>query len=256
MAINMWSREELILALDLYLRIPFGTIHIRNHRVMELAKLIGRAPSSIAIRLTNFAACDPYHQSRGVSGMIRGKKVCQPIWDEFIDNTEELVYLSEVITARLQETTLQAKFGEYLDERSKWGDTEGMAVIKTRITQGVFRNMILANYREHCAISGTSLRVLLVASHIIPWAANKRERMNPENGICLSVLYDKAYDKGLIGIDRSYRVLFSEKLRKESAKPYYRKFFDGLEGNKISMPETHTPDPDFLERHLETVFLG
>lgn len=32
-----WTREEHILAFNLYLKIPFGTIHMRNPRVMELA---------------------------------------------------------------------------------------------------------------------------------------------------------------------------------------------------------------------------
>lgn len=32
---------------------------------------------------------------------------------------------------------------------------------------------------------------------------NEQERLNPENGICLSALYDKAFDKGLIGINEA-----------------------------------------------------
>ena len=106
----------------------------------------------------------------------------------------QLVYQSESITASIQTTTLQAKFGEYLDERSKWGDTEGMAAIKTRITQGVFRNMILANYRERCAISGTSLRVAGREPHI--QGHRTRGALNPENGI--AGMYDKEARQSLI----------------------------------------------------------
>jgi putative restriction endonuclease len=65
---------------------------------------------------------------------------------------------------------------------------------------------------------------LLFASHIIPWAANEKERLNPENGICLSALYDKAFDKGLIGFDQNLQVIFSTELRKHTSKDYFSKY--------------------------------
>lgn len=76
---NLWSREELILVFNLYLKLPFGKMHSRTPEVIEMAHLIGRTVSSISIRLGNFASCDPYHQSRGVKGMVGGIKQCQPI---------------------------------------------------------------------------------------------------------------------------------------------------------------------------------
>jgi len=61
-----WTREELILALNLYLKLPFGKMHSRTPEVIHLAKIIDRTPSSIAMRLVNFASVDPYHQNRGM----------------------------------------------------------------------------------------------------------------------------------------------------------------------------------------------
>ena len=71
---------------------------------------------------------------------------------------------------------------------------------KRRKGQDYFRRMILANYNCRCALTGIDIPQLLLASHIIPWKdkSHKKERLNPENGICLSALYDKAFDKGLI----------------------------------------------------------
>lgn len=86
-----WSREELILVFNLYLKLPFGKMHRKTPEVIEMANLIGRSVNSISIRLGNFASCDPYHQSRGVKGMIDGIKQCQPIWDEFFGNKELLI---------------------------------------------------------------------------------------------------------------------------------------------------------------------
>ncbi len=86
-------------------------------------------------------------------------------------------------------------------------------VIKQRVNQNVFRNMVLNNYDFRCAITGINVPELPIASHIIPWAENEENRLNPENGICLSPLYDKAFDKGFIGISPEYRVLISKDLK-------------------------------------------
>jgi putative restriction endonuclease len=66
---NLWTREELILAFNLYLKLPFGKMHKHNPEIIELAKLLGRTPSSIGMRLGNFASCDPQLQARGVGGL-------------------------------------------------------------------------------------------------------------------------------------------------------------------------------------------
>ena len=83
---KLWTREEFILAFNLYLKLPFSKINSRNPEVIKLANFIGRTSNSVSIRLTNFASCDPYHQQRGVIGMKGGKKQCQPIWEEFASN--------------------------------------------------------------------------------------------------------------------------------------------------------------------------
>ena len=77
--------------------------------------------------------------------------------------------------------------------------------MKTRVNQNVFRQIVVANYSGKCAISGIDMPELLFASHIIPWSKNEEERLNPENGICLSALYDKAFDKGLIAVNENIR---------------------------------------------------
>lgn len=59
---NLWTREELILAFNLYLKIEFGKTLKGNPKVIALANILGRTPSSIGMRLGNFASVDPYHQ--------------------------------------------------------------------------------------------------------------------------------------------------------------------------------------------------
>lgn len=65
----LWTKEELILAFNLYLKIAFGKTYARNPKIIELANLLGRTPASIVMRLGNFASIDPYHQNRGVGGL-------------------------------------------------------------------------------------------------------------------------------------------------------------------------------------------
>jgi putative restriction endonuclease len=36
MAVNLWSKEELILAFNLYLKLPFGKMHSRTPEVIHL----------------------------------------------------------------------------------------------------------------------------------------------------------------------------------------------------------------------------
>lgn len=89
---KLWTKDELILALNLYLKLPFGKLHSRTPEIIHLAHLLGRTPSSIAMRLNNFASVDPYHQQRGIGGLPGGKKQVEPIWKEFINDKQALLY--------------------------------------------------------------------------------------------------------------------------------------------------------------------
>jgi putative restriction endonuclease len=251
---KLWSREELILVFNLYLKLPFGKMHTRTPEIIEMANLTGRTVNSIAIRLTNFAACDPYHQNRGVKGMVGGHRQCQPIWDEFFNNQENLIFLSEEILAKKENQTIEIKFDELLfDLKHLKGETK-LREVKTRVNQNVFRQIVLANYSGKCAITGIDLPELLFASHIVPWSKNEVERLNPENGICLSALYDKAFDKGLIAINEKYEILLSSKIKKKKNEDYFVKYFAPIENKTLISPQRYFPKKDFIQYHLDEIF--
>lgn len=251
---NLWTREELILAFNLYIKLPFGKMHKHTPEIIDLANLIGRTPSSIGMRLGNFASVDPYHQERGVGGLKGGLNQVKPIWDEFFQNKEGLVFLSEQILAERQKTTLEQKYqNELMEITDLVGETKIRAV-KTRVNQYVFRQMVTVNYSGKCAITGIDIPELLFASHIIPWSQNEMERLNPENGICLSALYDKAFDKGLIGINNNNKIILSSKLKTYATKEYYQQHFKSIEGQTLLSPSKYHPKKEFLEFHLDTIF--
>ena len=145
-----WTRDEMILAFNLYLKLPFGKLHKGNAQIIELANLIGRSANSVALRLVNYASCDPILQAQGIKGMVGGIKQCQPIWDEFSENIDALVYESERILARYQHTNIETKFADDLKDipTGMTGETR-LREVKTRVNQNVFRQIVLANYDSH-----------------------------------------------------------------------------------------------------------
>ncbi|MCW0483793.1 HNH endonuclease [Gaoshiqia sediminis] len=251
-----WTRQELILALNLYLKLPFGKLHHNTPEIIHLATILNRTPNSIAMRLSNFASVDPFHQQRGIKGLTGGIKQVQPIWDEFVNDKEELLFESERILADLEHQTLENKYAEILSGTENLKGETKTREVKTRVNQNIFRQIVLANYSSRCAITGIDLPDLLVASHIIPWAKNEQERLNPENGICLSSLYDKAFDKGLIAINEKYQILISGELRKREHEKFYPTFFAPLAKLTLHLPKKYLPKKEFLQFHLETVFKG
>lgn len=255
MANRNWTREEMILALNLYLKLPFGRMHRNNNEVVHLANLIKRTPSAVAMRLSNFASVDPYHQARGITGLTGGVNQCKPYWDEFTANREDLLFESERILSKLENQDIEIKYNDSLKDISNLKGETRVREVKTRVNQAVFRHIVLNNYNKQCAITGIDIPEFLVASHIIPWSISKEERLNPSNGICLSSLYDKAYDQGFIGISTKYEVILSKSLQRHSGKVYYKKFFSPLIRSKLHLPERYLPRKEFLEYHLENIFI-
>lgn len=241
----------MVLALSLYFQLPFGRLNKSTREVEELAALIGRTNNSVALRLVNYAACDPYILSTGRHGMASGSKVCKPYWDEFSGNREALFMEAQNIKARLLQQPIEQTL--QISNQELQG-IDRLALVRQRVNQNAFRTMVLNNYENRCAITGISIPDFLVASHIIPWAENEAERLNPENGICLSSLYDKAFDRGFISFDEHNRVMLAPKLKAYKNKPYFAEHFGIIEHKELTLPIEYHPNPQFLEWHRDCVF--
>src|SRR5437763_1559313 len=129
-----WNREEHILALNLYCKIPFGTIGMRNSEVIELAALLGRSVSAVSYKLTNFARLDPALHARGVRGHTHGAKGEEEVWKEFVDHPEALAFESE----RLLAERLGKRVEEVaeIDERDlPRSGVEREAIVRVRVNQ-------------------------------------------------------------------------------------------------------------------------
>jgi predicted restriction endonuclease len=97
--------------------------------------------------------------------------------------------------------------------------------------------------------------MLLNASHIIPWSVDKTRRADPQNGLSLCVLHDRAFDRGLIAVDDSFRIVLSEKAKVARAPKLHRVGLLEIEGKKLILPDRFRPDKNAFAYHRENVFL-
>uniref|UniRef100_E6QTZ9 Putative restriction endonuclease n=1 Tax=mine drainage metagenome TaxID=410659 RepID=E6QTZ9_9ZZZZ len=242
---NKWTKEELRLALALYCQMPFGKMHSRNPEIIRLAQQIGRTPSAVAMKLVNFASLDPQITNSGRVGLGNASALDREVWGEFQKDWEgQLVEASKVIEPEVFELPSQDM------------ETMRRSEVEIRTKQSVFRKMVLSSYVGRCCITGLSDPRLLVASHIVPWNEDKKNRLNPQNGLCLNVLHDKAFDRGLITVTPELTISVSPELKKLRDDPFAANNLVSMDGAKIRLPEKFAPSPEFLAWHGEHVFLG
>ncbi|PFT42171.1 HNH endonuclease [Bacillus thuringiensis] len=128
---------------------------------------------------------------------------------------------------------------------------DNIGTSKRRSGQSTFSNEVKKNYRYECAITGIKIKEFLVGSHIIPWAENKNTRLDPQNGICLSVLLDRAFDQGYITIHPDLTIEVSKFIESDIIlKETLMKF----SGKKIKKPSFSPPKEEYLRWHYENIF--
>lgn len=246
---TLWNRDELILAVNLYVKIPFGKMHQGNSEVQELAKLINRTPSSVARRLGNFASFDPVLRARGITGLTNSGKLAETVWNEFHENWDRSFEESEQLLANYKKTKIEKLYDIDFDDIEKGMDK--MRLVKTRINQYRFRQIVMTNYNNSCCITGISQNELLIASHITPWSQYENNRLNPSNGLCLNALHDKAFDSGLLTIlAEDFTIQISPKFKKMETEEIQNHFLR-YDGKEIILPKKFLPNPQFLKIHNE-----
>ena len=144
-----------------------------------------------------------------------------------------------------------SKLIKELKEITNITNTETSAEVIQRIGQNTFRSVLLEIYGGQCCVCGLSIKELLRASHILPWAESKPNRLNPENGICLSATYDAAFDKYLISFDDDYRMVVSPYIREFYTNDAAKEYFERYEGKQLALPYKFSPNKEFLSKHRE-----
>ena len=248
---NAWTRQQLLVAFSLYCQMPFGKLHSRNPDIIKHAGLISRTPSALAMKLTNIASLDPAITSTGRKGLKGASETDRNMWEDMRGNWEGFVLESEKALAKVKGNSDQKN---EQDEKPIDYSGENKSVQTTvRVGQSFFRNAVLSAYNGKCCITGLSDKRLLVASHIVPWRENELNRLNPRNGLLLSMLHDKAFDLGIITINDDMTILVSKKI--VVCDEYFKNSIGFYDGRQIALPEKFKPHTDFLAYHREKIFM-
>lgn len=240
-----WTKDESVLALALYCKIPFGKINKNHPQVIELAKLIGRTPAAVSMKMGNFGRFDEALAKKGVTGLSHGSALDKLVWDEYHLNMQELShtvkeipYMSDLV-----------KDDDVYEELPS-GTTRSITM-QARMNQGFFRRAVLSAYNQKCCITEINIPSLLIAAHIKPWNISdpKTERTNPCNGLALNTLHHEAFDDGIFTIDTNYTILVSRVAKEKYSSNVFYEFFEKYEGKSITLPERFLPSKEMIEYH-------
>jgi putative restriction endonuclease len=253
MATNLWTRDQTIIALAVYCKIPFNRVSSTHPLILKYSKIIGRSANALKMKIGNFGSFDPELKRRGIVGLTNTSQLDEQVWTDFENNWEELAIQSESLIAALSNVSIEKSLE--IEILNFPAGKEREAIVKTRVNQSFFRSAILSSYDSTCCITGLSVPEFLIASHIIPWSKDMNERTNPRNGLCLNSLHDKAFDKGFISVTPDYEIKISDKLDVKLNEPIVNDYFIKYRNTKIRLPERFVPKKEFLDYHFNNIFL-
>lgn len=256
-----WTRKQLLVAFNLYCQLPFGKLDQHNPDIIRFASLIQRTPSALAMKLVNIASLDPVITNSGRRGLDGASKLDREMWNEMQKNWGDFALESQMEIDALASHS-KTDFVEPLatpafedDPEVNYSAENTTVQIQARIGQQFFRRAVISAYAGRCCMTGITHPTLLVASHIVPWKSEKDNRLNPRNGLCLSALHDKAFDKGLLTITQDYKIKIAASIRTLKNNRFAEEWLIGLEGEKITLPEKFIPGVEFIEWHNKHVFI-
>jgi putative restriction endonuclease len=247
-----WTKEQTIVALNLYCKIPFNRVSSTHPDILRIAKIIGRSANSVKMKIGNFGSFDPELKKRGIVGLANASKLDEQVWNEFNNDWNNLAYESELLISKFTNQPIEKISEINIDDIPLGKERE--AIIKQRVNQSFFRSTILSSYNLKCCITGLSITDFLVASHIIPWAKDDRNRLNPHNGLCLNSIHDKAFDRGFITVTADYKIKISKYFDDYKKENAVADLFLKYDNQSIILPDKFSPSKEFLEYHHKNIF--
>jgi putative restriction endonuclease len=246
---NKWTREETIVAINVYCKIPFKSSSKTHPMRIKYAKLLGRSLSALNMKVGNIGRLDPDLKEQGITGLIHGAKMEEDIWNEFYGNPELLAFESEKIIAQISNQSIENYTAIPIDDLPQ--GIERTAIIRQRVNQSFFRSAVMSAYNFKCCISGVNTPQLVEACHIVGWSEYPNNRTNPKNGLCMNPFFHKAYDKNLLTITPDMLIIVSEELFQSATEKSFFNYLKEINGRKILMPDKFFPQKELLAIHYD-----
>ena len=242
---NNWTREETIIAFNVYCKIPFKNSSKTHPEIIRYANIIGRTPSALNMKVGNIGRLDPDLKQQGIMGLVHGAKMEEEVWNEFYSNPERLAYESEILVAKFSEKNIEETANIIINDLPEGEERE--VVVKQRVNQSFFRTTVLSSYNFRCCISGVSTPELLEACHIVDWSEDVSNRMNPKNGLCMNTFFHKAYDRYMLSITPDFKIEISKRLLDGVMQDSFLEYLKNINGKKIMLPDKFLPQKELLE---------
>lgn len=248
-----WTREETMIAFNAYCKIPFKNSSKTHPLVIKYAKLIGRTPSALNMKIGNIGRLDPSLKTKGIVGLSHGAKLEEEIWGEFNDDPEDFTYKSEMLVAKMSGKSIEDMVSIGTEQLPEGKERE--VIVKQRVNQSFFRASVMSAYDFHCCITKVGVPELVEACHIVDWSQDIANRTNPRNGLCMNSFFHRAYDKHLMSITPDMTIVISDRLIDNTLDSRFKEYLAGLDGKRISCPDKFPPKQEFLEIHYSE-YLG
>ena len=257
-----WTWNETLMAWALYMILPSKALVATDSHIQALARAIGRSDNAVKMKAWNIAAQDERRIRKGLKGLSQGSVLDRRVWEAFAQQGDALLLeaINLLDEALSQGVAFEGRAYGVVELPVELPAVElpvgatREATVAARVNQNYFRNRLMENYSGRCCLTGLSVDRLLVASHIKPWsvADPATERLAPDNGLLLNSLHDRAFDQGLITLDRDLRVVVSPVVPADDEAACALLW--AYEGRRIALPEAFPPRKEFLEYHNDVVF--
>lgn len=117
--------------------------------------------------------------------------------------------------------------------------------------QGIYREKLLAEC-PFCPITMINDERLLIASHIKPWVVSSdKEKTDHKNGLTLSPLFDRLFDRGFMTFTDDRKIVISNWL-----SPSNRKRLGVTDGQFVQLLPLDDERKAYLQFHRQYVFKG
>ncbi len=170
------------------------------------------------------------------------------IWPCYVvaDNPADLSFEIQAAVPRVLAPAANAELDVSAGERRY-----ATRVVMQRLHQFRFRQLVIAAYRERCAICRLAHRELLDAAHILP-DRDERGRPDVPNGLALCGVHHGAFDSYMLGVDPDYRVHIRRDVLEEHDGPMLLHGLQELHGAALTLPRASRlyPNKDYFSERF------